>query len=128
MGVGHCPNIQNRLYPTLDSTLQTHPFFAQTLVRQCPQGGNNPNTVVQNDLTNIVFDSQYFRDVIGGQGLFSIDAALATDSRTAPIVRQFAMNQQLFFQTFSDAYVKLTQFNVLTGSQGQIRKNCRNPN
>ncbi|CAM6104484.1 unnamed protein product [Calypogeia fissa] len=128
MGVGHCPNIVNRLYPTLDTTLLTHPFYAQILRRQCPATGSNPNTIVPNDLTNIIFDSQYFRDVMSGRGLFSIDAALATDPRTAPFVQQFAMNQNLFFQTFSDAYVKLTQFRVLTGSQGQIRTNCRSPN
>lgn len=128
MGVGHCDNIKNRLYPALDTTLQQTPFFANNLKFQCPAGTSNPNTVVANDLTNIIFDNQYFRDVMNRRGLFSIDASVGTDPRTAPIVSQFASNRQLFFSTFQSAFAKMTSFRVLTGAQGQIRKNCRVPN
>ncbi|BBN16000.1 peroxidase [Marchantia polymorpha subsp. ruderalis] len=128
MGVGHCDSIKNRLYPQLDTTLSQNPFFAQNLKRQCPASFSNPNTVVANDITNIVFDNQYFRDVQGRRGLFSIDDAIRTDARTSGFVRQFAVNRQLFFSTFQTAYNKMAAHRVLTGTQGQIRKNCRSIN
>ncbi len=37
------------------------------------------------DLTNFVFDNQYYIDARNGRGLFTIDAELVLDSRTADI-------------------------------------------
>ncbi|KAL3682086.1 hypothetical protein R1sor_000108 [Riccia sorocarpa] len=129
MGVSHCVNIRNRLYPKLDSTLQQNASasFANNLRAQCPASGGNPNTIVANDASNIIFDTQYFQDVLAGRGLLTIDAAVAKDSRTSAFVNQFATNRQLFFATFQSAFTKMTRFKVLTGRQGIIRRNCRIP-
>ncbi|KAJ7534628.1 hypothetical protein O6H91_13G103500 [Diphasiastrum complanatum] len=125
IGIGHCVNVVDRLYPSTDVTLGT--FFSGQLKFQCPtnlpQGMNN-NTVINNDLTNLIFDNQYFRDVMSGRGLFFIDAQLGLDPRTSPSVAAFAANQQLFFDIFGIAFKKLTASNVLTGNYGQIRQNC----
>ncbi len=77
-----------------------------------------------NDLTNFVFDNQYYIDARNGRGLFTIDAELALDSRTADIQQTFANDQQAFFDTFTTAFVKMTSRGVLTGNEGQIRQNC----
>ena len=50
------------------------------------------------------------------------------DARTKGIVNSFAENQKLFFEKFSNAVVKLSQLDVLTGKQGQIRAKCSFPN
>ncbi|KAL3682080.1 hypothetical protein R1sor_000102 [Riccia sorocarpa] len=127
MGVAHCVNIRNRLYPNVDSTLQQNAVFTNNLRAQCPASGGSPNTVVASDASNIIFDTQYFRDVLAGRGLLTIDAAVGKDPRTSPFVNQFATNSQLFFTTFQSAFTKMTRFKVLTGSKGIIRKNCRIP-
>jgi peroxidase len=79
---------------------------------------------LSNDLTNFVFDNQYYMDARNGRGLFNIDAELALDSRTADIQQTFANDQQAFFDTFTTAFVKTTSRGVLTGNEGQIRQNC----
>ncbi|KAJ7524976.1 hypothetical protein O6H91_17G030600 [Diphasiastrum complanatum] len=125
IGVGHCVNIVDRLYPTTDPRLGA--LFSAQLRLQCPTGSPqtlNNNTVINNDLTNVIFDNQYFRDVMNGRGLFTIDAELGQDSRTSAAVAQFAQNQQLFFSTFISAFNKLAATNVLTSNNGQIRRNC----
>ncbi|XP_024531674.1 peroxidase 29-like, partial [Selaginella moellendorffii] len=129
IGVGHCVNIVNRLYPNQDSKIGL--LFASRLRVQCPTANPrmlNNITVINNDMTNLVFDNQYFRDLMNGQGLFTIDSELALDSRTSPVVARFSTNQQLFLDTFSSAFVKLTSSNVLTGQSGQVRKYCHSVN
>ncbi|RWW14940.1 hypothetical protein GW17_00021242 [Ensete ventricosum] len=58
------------------------------------------------------------------QGLFTSDQGLYGDSRTKPIVTNFAVNQPLFFGKFVYSMTKMGQLSVLTGKQGEIRKNC----
>lgn len=124
-GIAHCANIVNRLYPTRDPNLGL--LFYNTLRARCPQRFSS-STVINLDSTNLAFDNQYFRDVMAGRGLLTIDSELSLDARTSPIVAQFASNRNLFFQTFTSAYIKMTSFQVLTGSQGQIRTNCHRVN
>ncbi|KAJ7519605.1 hypothetical protein O6H91_20G045700 [Diphasiastrum complanatum] len=125
LGVGHCVSIINRLYPTRDNTLGFG--FGGQLRLTCPTpypAFINNNTFMQNDLTNVFFDNQYFRDLMVGRGLFSIDSEVANDPTTSQIVSAFAQNQNLFFSNFASAFVKLTASNVLTGDQGEVRRNC----
>lgn len=124
IGIAHCANFVNRLYPK-DPNLNL--LIYTTLTLRCPPNFNSA-AFANLDLTNALFDNQYFRDVMGGRGLLTIDSELGSDSRTSSIVAQFASNLNLFFQTFTSAYVKMTSFNVLTGTQGQVRSNCHRVN
>lgn len=124
-GIAHCANIVNRLYPTKDPNLGLVKYNA--LKATCPPKFNSVAFAAL-DLTNAIFDNQYFKDVMGGRGLLTIDSELLLDTRTSPVVAQFATNRNLFFQAFTSAYVKMTSFNVLTSSQGQVRSNCRRVN
>ncbi|KAG6543939.1 hypothetical protein Mapa_014780 [Marchantia paleacea] len=123
IGVGHCVSFVERLYPQIDPAI--NPFMAGTLRLLCP----NPNffnniTFSANDLTNVLFDNQYFRDLTIGRGLLTIDNEISRDPRTSGMVRYFAGNQGYFFQQFFSAYRKLTQHQVLTDGAGEIRRNC----
>lgn len=110
----------------MDSTMNS--FVGNTLQVLCP----NPNifkitniTFFNNDLTNVIFDNQYFRDLQAGRGLLTIDSEIARDPRTQGIVKSMAANQNLFFQTFTSAFQKLTSWQVLTGADGEIRRDCK---
>jgi hypothetical protein len=48
--------------------------------------------ILTNDATQFTFDNQYFRDIQSGHGLFTVDNAISTDPRTAPIVSLYAAN------------------------------------
>ncbi|XP_021771551.1 peroxidase 12-like [Chenopodium quinoa] len=127
IGISHCTSFTSRLYPTQDPTMaQT---FANNLKLTCPTT-NTDNTTNLDIRTPNIFDNKYYVDLMNRQGLFTSDQDLFTDSRTKGIVTSFAVNQTLFFQKFIDAMVKMSQLNVLTGSQGEIRSNCsaRNAN
>lgn len=71
-----------------------------------------------------VFDNKYYVNLANRQGLFASDQDLFSDSRTKGIVKSFASNEKLFFNSFADAVVKLSQLDVLTGKQGEIRAKC----
>lgn len=125
IGVGHCLNVLNRIYPTMDPTLLSS--MQSMLSSQCPtedSGSLNNNTILSNDSSNFFFDNQYFKDVLAGKGLFKIDSNLAYNPVTLAHVDRFANDQNDFFNVFSSAFVKLVSHGVLTGSAGEIRKNC----
>eukprot|EP00253_Pinus_taeda_P020548 PITA_20548 len=121
IGMGHCTSFTDRLYPTQDTSLNKS--FAQRLYTKCPSK-TSTNTTVLDIRTPNVFDNKYYVDLMNREGLFTSDQDLYTDSRTKAIVKEFALNQDLFFQNFAVAMVKMSQLNVLTGSKGEIRHNC----
>lgn len=51
-----------------------------------------------------------------------IDAKIPFHLLTTPYVQCFAADQDNFFKAFSFAFVKLSTYGVLTGSQGIIRR------
>lgn len=97
--------------------------FANNLKAICPVA-NSTNTTVLDLRSPDTFDNKYYVDLMNRQGLFTSDQDLYTDSRTRPIVTAFAINQTLFFEEFVTSMIKMSQLNVLTGSQGEIRANC----
>ncbi|KAH7297022.1 hypothetical protein KP509_26G049600 [Ceratopteris richardii] len=127
LGVGHCASVTNRLYPQRDQTLG--PLFYSILRLRCPartalrpKGG----PIFPNDLTALSFDSQYFRNAMAGRGLFRVDAEVARNPLTAPIVNAFGTNTDAFFQAYSTGFVKFSVHNVLSSpQQGIIRRDCR---
>lgn len=103
--------------------------FEASLRLACPTKIPLTNlTFVPNDMTPVIFDNQYYHDITMGRGLFGIDSSISRDPRTAPFVMQFAMDQDKFFNAFSSAFVKLCSSNVLTGVQGEVRRQCNQVN
>ena len=56
------------------------------------------------------------------QILFSSDEAKTT---TLSLVQRYSTNSGLFFADFANSMIKMGNISPLTGSSGQIRKNCR---
>lgn len=122
-------NIVNRLYNRKPGDRMDF-VFEEMLRLKCPTRlfPLTNLTVVSNDLTPLVFDNQYYTNVLVGKGLFGIDSSISTDPRTLPIVRRFAADQNYFFNVFSSAFVKLSSTNVLIHSQGEVRRQCNRIN
>ncbi|KAI5654572.1 hypothetical protein M9H77_31759 [Catharanthus roseus] len=121
IGIGHCPSFDERIYPNIDPTMDQ--TFARNLRITCPTPDSNNRTFLDIRSPN-VFDNRYYVDLMNRQGLFTSDQDLYTDRRTRGIVTDFAINQTLFFEKFVYAMIKMSQLNVLTGNQGEIRSNC----
>eukprot|EP01018_Ginkgo_biloba_P026909 Gb_02104 [translate_table: standard] len=58
------------------------------------------------------------------QVLLTSDEALNLNSTTQHIAKSFSQNQNLFFHSSILGMLKMSQLGVLTGSEGEIRKNC----
>ncbi|XP_058206303.1 peroxidase 5-like [Rhododendron vialii] len=132
IGRSHCTSFSSRLFgfnttlgqdPTLDAS------YAAQLRQQCPQGNTNPNLVVPMDPSSpTLMDTGYYRDVQANRGLFTSDQTLLTNAATTNLVNQNAMNVYLWQSKFANAMVKMGKTSVLTGSAGEIRRNCRKIN
>lgn len=71
------------------------------------------------------FDLSYYKLVLKRRGLFESDAALTTSPTTLSYIKQLVDGPlETFFAEFGAAMVKMGQVEVLTGSAGEIRKQC----
>lgn len=129
LGGGHCVNIVDRLYHPKSDDHSLNLVYRATLRLKCPTRVPLTNlTLLSSDLTPVIFDNQYYKDLVMGKGLFLIDSRLWRDHRTAHIVKRFAEDKGHFFQVFSSAFLKLSKTNIIGGSKGEIRKHCNRIN
>ncbi|XP_060196698.1 lignin-forming anionic peroxidase-like [Lycium barbarum] len=133
-GRARCGTFEQRLFnfsssgspdPTINST------FLPTLQGICPQGGNNGATFTNLDRsTPDNFDNNYFTNLQNQEGLLQTDQELFSSpgSDTIAIVNRYASSQTQFFTDFASSMIKLGNISPLTGTNGEIRTNCRRVN
>lgn len=125
VGRTHCVKLVHRLYPEVDP--QLNPDHVPHMLKKCPDPIPDPKAVqyVRNDRgTPMKLDNNYYRNILDNKGLMLVDHQLATDKRTKPYVKKMAKNQDYFFNEFSRAITILSENNPLTGTKGEIRKQC----
>jgi peroxidase len=75
------------------------------------------------------FDNSYFKNILASKGLLNSDQVLLTKSEASmELVKKYAENNDIFFQQFVKSIIKMGNISPLTGSRGEIRKNCRKIN
>ncbi|NP_001234132.2 peroxidase precursor [Solanum lycopersicum] len=133
-GRARCGTFQQRLFnfsgsgspdPTINST------YLPTLQATCPQGGNNGNTFENLDKTTPDnFDNDYYINLQNQEGLLQTDQELfsTSGSDTIAIVNRYASSQSQFFDDFASSMIKLGNIGVLTGTNGEIRTDCKRVN
>ncbi|KAG0482389.1 hypothetical protein HPP92_010473 [Vanilla planifolia] len=128
IGVGHCNWFSNRLYnftgkgdadPSLNST------YAAFLRTKCKNLSDNTTTVPLDpgSGTTTTFDSHYYVNLKQRKGLFQSDAALLTNSRASNLVDKL-VDFKNFLNAFRSSITRMGGIQVLTGTQGEIRKKC----
>lgn len=125
IGQGRCFSIVFRLYNQSgsgkpDPTIE--PAFREKLNKLCPTGGDG-NVTGDLDATPIVFDNQYFKDLVYGRGFLNSDQTLHTSEETREWVVRFSEDQDEFFEAFVEGMIKMGDLD--SGRPGEIRKNCR---
>lgn len=125
IGVSHCRVINNRLYnpaptdPPLDAT------YAATLKAKCPKDTTDTTIEVNMDpQTPDTFDNKYYGDLLANKGLFISDQILFVDNSTKPLVQTFASGTSWLNTEFPASFRKMSEIEVKTGTQGEIRKVC----
>ncbi|XP_047327214.1 peroxidase A2-like [Impatiens glandulifera] len=132
-GRARCGAFVHRLYnfsntgapdPTVEAS------YLQTLRRRCPNGGN-ANVIENLDQdTPDLFDNKYFTNLQSEKGLLQTDQELFSTSGadTVSIVNKYGQSQNAFFRQFGPSMIKMAAISPLTGTNGEIRRNCRRPN
>ncbi|KAL3626784.1 hypothetical protein CASFOL_029356 [Castilleja foliolosa] len=128
LGFAHCFTFKQRLFdsdglgnpdPTLDISLLSK------LRGSCPNQNDSDTNLVPFDSSSSRFDNSYFKSLVNKSGLLQSDQALMGDNKTAAIVLSYIKFPFLFANDFATSMVKMSNIGVLTGQQGDIRKNCR---
>ena len=86
--------------------------------------GNDP-TVSLDFVTPNRLDDMYYKNLQNHRGLLTSDEALMTNPSTVHIVRKLGSRGGVWAKKFAKAMVHMGSIEVLTGNEGEIRKNCR---
>lgn len=131
IGRTHCSSFSNRLY-SFNSTHPQDPTMDPRLVKQlmnrCPRPDSNSGTdpIVPLDVaTPNRLDSQYYVNLKNYRGVLTSDQTLWNSPSTTRMVRSNAIHGSNWARKFAAAMVKMGSIDVMTGMQGEIRKNCR---
>lgn len=130
IGFAQCFTFKSRLFnfggtekpdPSLDESL------LQSLQQTCPnnQANSDTNLAALDPVTKNKFDNVYYTNLVNNSGLLQSDQALMESNDTAPMVENYSKYPFLFYRDFGTSMVKLGNLGVLTGKDGEIRKNCR---
>ncbi|KAL3818927.1 hypothetical protein ACJIZ3_004832 [Penstemon smallii] len=125
IGKARCFSIVFRLYNQSgtgrpDPTIE--PSFREKLDKLCPRGGDE-SVVGGLDATPVIFDNQYFKDLVKGRGFLNSDQTLFTFPETREYVKMFSLNQSAFFDAFVEGMIKMGD--LQSGRPGEVRRNCR---
>nr|AAO45182.1 peroxidase 1 [Artemisia annua] len=127
LGFSHCNQFSNRIYNfskqnPVDPTL--NPSYATQLQQQCPKNVDPRIAINMDPNTPRTFDNVYYKNLQNGQGLFTSDQVLFTDTRSKQTVISWANSPTAFNNAFITAMTKLGRVGVKTGTKGNIRKDC----
>ncbi|KAK8683679.1 hypothetical protein V6N13_039731 [Hibiscus sabdariffa] len=126
IGKARCVLFRNRIYneTNIDSS------FAKLRQRTCPRtSGSGDNNLAPLDVkTPNSFDQEYYKNLLNKEGLLHSDQVLYNGGSTDSLVKTYSSNEKKFYSDFVTAMIKMGDITPLTGSNGEIRKNCRRPN
>ncbi|KAK4716802.1 hypothetical protein R3W88_015140 [Solanum pinnatisectum] len=124
IGQARCTTFRDRLYNETD----INATFATSLKSNCPQSGSDNNISPLDTTSPTTFDNIYYKNLRIQKGLLHSDQQLFSGGSTDSIVNTYSSNSATFFTDFANAMVKMGNLSPLTGTNGQIRTNCRKTN
>ncbi|KAG4968860.1 hypothetical protein AAZX31_12G200400 [Glycine max] len=117
IGQAQCQFFRSRIY----NETNIDPNFAASRRAICPASAGDTNLSPLESLTPNRFDNSYYSELAAKRGLLNSDQVLFND----PLVTTYSTNNAAFFTDFADAMVKMSNISPLTGTSGEIRRNCR---
>ncbi|KAF8042156.1 hypothetical protein BT93_A0693 [Corymbia citriodora subsp. variegata] len=124
IGQAQCLFFRTRLYNEND----INATFATSLKENCPSSGGDNNLSPLDTTSPTYFDNAYFKNLQTQKGLLHSDQQLFSGGSTDAQVNIYSSNSATFMTDFANAMVKMGNLSPLTGSSGQVRKNCRKVN
>ncbi|KAM3282819.1 hypothetical protein P3S67_026464 [Capsicum chacoense] len=130
IGIAHCAVFANRLYPQNNQQdLPIDPEYADFLKSICPPEALTNGTGAANPSNFDVFtpkklDNKYYLGLKSQKGLLVSDQTLMSHPTTAKLVNYNARYGSIWARKFAAAMVHMGTLDVLTGRNGEIRRNC----
>ncbi|GMH05050.1 hypothetical protein Nepgr_006890 [Nepenthes gracilis] len=126
IGQARCTNFRAHIYN--DSNIDSS--FARERRAKCPStiGDGDDNLAPFDPQAPTTFDNAYFKGLVKRKGLLHSDQEFYNGGSTDFLVRTYSTNPSSFSSDFVSAMIKMGDIKPLTGSSGQIRKNCRKVN
>ncbi|XP_051180100.1 peroxidase 4 [Lolium perenne] len=126
IGLARCTNFRGHIYNDTDIDAG----FARSRQSNCPRTtGSGDNNLAPLDLqTPTVFENAYYKNLVQKRALLHSDQELFNGGAADAQVRSYVSSQEAFFKDFVVGMIKMGDVAPLTGSNGQIRKNCRRIN
>ncbi|KAL0434910.1 UNVERIFIED_CONTAM: Peroxidase 4 [Sesamum radiatum] len=126
IGKARCVTFRERIYN--DTSIDAS--FAKKRQQRCPRtsGSGDDNFAPMDKKTPEIFDNAYFKNLIAKKGLLHSDQVLLDGGSTDSLVELYSKSPQSFDKDLVVAMIKMGDISPLTGSNGEIRKNCRKPN
>ncbi|CAN6444718.1 unnamed protein product [Victoria cruziana] len=121
VGQARCSLFRDRIY----NDTNIAPLFALSRRLQCPRSGGDDNLAPLDSLTQNRFDNAYFLNLLFKRGLLHSDQELYNGGAADAQVRTYSLNPFAFSRDFAAAMVKMGNLSPLTGTNGQVRTNCR---
>jgi len=132
VGVTHCSKIKKtRLYSYGGKTGATDPSLHQDDAQVykkyvCPNTAASDNNILYLDAQSSVsrLDNSYYKRLQGRHGVLSVDQNLYANGTSTKWHVDRLANTNDFYWLFPKTLVKLGEINVLTGTQGEVRRVC----
>ncbi|XWS54485.1 hypothetical protein CRYUN_Cryun10bG0093600 [Craigia yunnanensis] len=105
-----------------------NPAFVSQLQTLCPPTSNDTGRVALDTDSVDSFDASFFENLKNGRGILESDQMLWADASTRSIVQSYlgvrALQSLKFNIEFGRSMVKMSNIEVKTGTNGEIRKIC----
>ena len=126
IGQARCITFRGRIY----NETNVDRLFARTRRSTCPKttGSGDNNLAPLDPRTPTRFDNSYYKNLLQRKGVLHSDQQLFNGGSTDSIVRGYSNCLSTFNSDFAVALIRMGDINPLTGSKGEIRKNCRRRN
>ncbi|PSS34742.1 Cationic peroxidase [Actinidia chinensis var. chinensis] len=124
IGQARCTTFRSRIYNEANINAQ----FATSVQANCPSSGGDNNLSPLDVTSPTTFDNAYFKNLQSLKGLLHSDQQLFNNGSTDSQVNTYSSSSATFFTDFANAMVKMGNLSPLTGTNGQIRTNCRKTN
>nr|ACU82387.2 peroxidase 1 [Rubia cordifolia] len=121
IGQARCTTFRARIY---NDTNIDKPF-ATAKQANCPVSGGDNNLARLDLQTPVKFENNYYKNLVAKKGLLHSDQELFNGGSQDPLVTTYSNNEATFRKDFVAAMIKMGNISPLTGSSGEIRKNCR---
>ncbi|CAN6448532.1 unnamed protein product [Victoria cruziana] len=123
IGQARCVNFRSHIYN--DSNIDNS--VASSLQQVCPSKvGSGDNNLAPLDIqTPTDFDNAYYTNLLSAAGVLHSDQALYNGGITDAQVQAYSDDADTFFADFVAGMINMGDIKPLTGTDGEIRLNCR---